>query len=453
MTILRWLLAWLILAGVASAKPNILLIVSEDNGPELGCYGDPYARTPNLDRLSETGARFERAFVPADNVDDVKNRSDEDGRLIPDGVADPAKAKYSEHLFREAARRFISDNKSRPLFLYYATQLPHGPLIVPDLGPYKDKPWDSKHKEWAAMVVAMDQSVGMIVEQLKQQGLFKNTIFFFAGDNGYSQWGYFHRPAWQDDPLFKNKGPWRAGKFISQEGGVRVPFFVHWPKRVPARESDHICALYDVLPTLADLAGVKVNHEIDGISFVPELQNTPSVQESHRYLYWEGGTRSRHAQAVRLGPWKGYREHPAKEAELYRIESDVACENNIAKEHPGIVKEIVAIFEEAHEDSHYYINPGESDEEVALKTKNAPPMGVTISFELALGGGARLRISSVVIVESVYCCGKEGAYSNSTVTPSGRTRPRYSPLPPSLKFVCNSPSGPLGSFSDALTTT
>jgi N-sulfoglucosamine sulfohydrolase len=49
---------------VPNGQPNILLIVSEDNGPELGCYGDPCAKTPNLDRLASQGIRFERAFVP-----------------------------------------------------------------------------------------------------------------------------------------------------------------------------------------------------------------------------------------------------------------------------------------------------------------------------------------------------------------------------------------------------
>lgn len=48
----------------AAERPNVLLIVSEDNGPELGCYGDPYARTPNLDRLAGEGVRFDNAFVP-----------------------------------------------------------------------------------------------------------------------------------------------------------------------------------------------------------------------------------------------------------------------------------------------------------------------------------------------------------------------------------------------------
>jgi arylsulfatase A-like enzyme len=315
--------------------------------------------------------------VGDEKVAPFENHYDEAGKLIPFGVADPDKAVYTEDLFIAKALEFIEANEDQPFFLYYATQLPHGPVITPDLGEYKDKPWPLKNKEWAAMVRHLDTNVGMMVSLLKQLDIYDDTIILFAGDNGYSQWGYFARPAWEDDPLFRNKGPWRAGKFISQEGGVRVPFFVHWPKRIPARASDHICALYDVLPTLADLAGVKVRHKVDGISFVPELQNTPNAQESHRYLYWEGGTRSRHAQAARMGPWKGYREHPEKATELYRIESDIACEKDVATLHPDIVKEIEAIFDEAHEDSLYYINPGESDEEVALKTEKAPPMGDT----------------------------------------------------------------------------
>jgi len=63
-TVLRAILLLLLMAGAAQAKPNLLLIVSEDNGPELGCYGDPFARTPRLDRLAADGVRFERAFVP-----------------------------------------------------------------------------------------------------------------------------------------------------------------------------------------------------------------------------------------------------------------------------------------------------------------------------------------------------------------------------------------------------
>jgi len=63
LTLTHLLVLWVAHIAVAE-RPNILLIVSEDNGPELGCYGDPYARTPNLDRLASQGIRFDRAFVP-----------------------------------------------------------------------------------------------------------------------------------------------------------------------------------------------------------------------------------------------------------------------------------------------------------------------------------------------------------------------------------------------------
>ena len=71
---------------------------------------------------------------PVDRLDDVKNRYDENGRLVPEGIPNADAAKYSENLFQKEALRFISENKDNPFFLYYATQLPHGPCITPDLG-------------------------------------------------------------------------------------------------------------------------------------------------------------------------------------------------------------------------------------------------------------------------------------------------------------------------------
>jgi arylsulfatase A-like enzyme len=180
------------------------------------------------------------------------NIYDKNGNLVPDGVADPAKTQYSEDLFENEAIAFIGENKDKPFFLYYSTQLPHGPLIAPSLGEYKDKPWDMKHKEWAAMVARMDQTVGSIVDRLKELNLLEDTVIMFAGDNGYSQWGYFRRAVYQDDPVFHNKGPWPKGKFTcTHEGGMRVPFFVYWKNRVAPGESDHVCTLYDILATLA----------------------------------------------------------------------------------------------------------------------------------------------------------------------------------------------------------
>ena len=116
---------------------------------------------------------------PIDRLDDVKNRYDENGRLIPEGIPDADAAKYSENLFQKEALRFISENKDNPFFLYYATQLPHGPCITPDLGAYKDKPWSLKHKEWAAMLGHLDSGVGSMVDLLEQLEILDNTVIFF----------------------------------------------------------------------------------------------------------------------------------------------------------------------------------------------------------------------------------------------------------------------------------
>ncbi len=310
-----------------------------------------------------------------DTLGEHDNTYNENGNLIPDGVMDPAKAKYSEDLFQNEALNFIKKNKDKPFFLYYATQLPHGPVITPNLGAFKNKPWDQKHKEWAAMVEHMDRGVGKMVDQLDELKILENTIIFFAGDNGYSQWGYFGRSAHEDDPLFKNKGPWPKGKFTStHEGGMRVPFFAYWKGKIKAEESDHVCALYDILATTADLAGL-TSPKTDGISLVPTLLGKPEEQVKHKYLYWENGTRSSHAQSLRLDQWWAYREHPSKPIELYDITKDIDCEKNLSKDNPVVISKINQIFKEAHEDSEWYINPGESDEQIDAKLQRAKASG------------------------------------------------------------------------------
>lgn len=299
------------------------------------------------------------------------NTYDENGRLSADGVNDPAKAKYSEDLFQNEAISFIEKNTDNPFFLYYATQLPHGPCIVPDLGVFKDKSWDQKHREWAAMVEYMDRSVGKMVALLDSLKILENTVIFFAGDNGYSQWGYFGRPAHEDDPLFKNKGPWPKGKFTcTHEGGMRVPFFVSWKGKIRVQESGHICALYDIFATAAELAGVTFP-ETDGISLAPTLLGKPREQKKHDYLYWENGTQSPQTQSLRMNQWWAFRDHPGNPVELYDIIRDLDCMNNIADNNPDIVSRVRQIFKEAHSDSEWYINPGESREETETKRQKA----------------------------------------------------------------------------------
>ena len=297
---------------------------------------------------------------------------DESGKIVPKGVKDPARAIYSQHLIQEKALEFIIQHKDEPIFLYYPTQLPHGPLIAPDISRFLDKPWDIKHKEWASMVELLDTHVGQIVKLLEELGLRENTLILFASDNGYAHWGYNGRERYLDDPIFDNKGPWDKGKFIATDGGSRVPFFANWPGVIqPGTESDVIVALYDIFPTACEIAGV-TPPETDGESFLRILNGEfPPGKQLHEYLYWENGTHNRDMQSARFRNWFACREGVGAPVKIFDLSGDISCSVDLAESRPEIVKEALSIFEEAHTPSLWYSNPEDTDEERAMKTLRA----------------------------------------------------------------------------------
>jgi len=121
--------------------------------------------------------------------------------------------------------------------------------------------------------------------------------------------------------------------------------------------SDHISAFWDVMPTLAELAGAEVPADIDGISFAPTLLGKTGKQKKHDYLYWEfheqGGR-----QAVRKGRWKAIRlqvkRDPNAPLELYDLQADPQEKNNIAPQHPDIIAKMEQIMSDAHTDSDVF---------------------------------------------------------------------------------------------------
>ncbi|MDX8340696.1 arylsulfatase [Draconibacterium sp. IB214405] len=319
------------------------------------------------------GFDMDNAYAHTNNKEGL-NVYDENGQLLPKGIKDPYKAKNSQDLIHEKALTFLKDNHESPMFLYYATQLPHGPCITPDLGEYKDKPWEMKHKEWAAMMTHLDRHVGELVDLTVELGIDKNTIFIFSSDNGYAHCGYMGRKHWEDDPLFKNKGPWKAGKFASFDGGVRIPMLAYCPGKVQKGNTSHKVVLYDFLATACDMAGVNPP-ENDGLSFVPLLQGNTEQQEEHAYLYWGGGTFTPQAQAVRMGDWFATRNTPAEPLQLWNLKYDISCEKDVAKENPALVKEILEIMQNEHRDSEWYTNPGDTKQILKEKKEKAEKEG------------------------------------------------------------------------------
>lgn len=263
---------------------------------------------------------------------------------------------YSHYLIVEEAKKFIRQNKDRPFFCYMPVTPPHGLFDIPETDPawslYKDKPWPLEARKYAAMVNMVDRHVGEIRELLAELGLTEKTIIFLSGDNGGAE--YFRDDAHPRGFHAPNVDPrtgveFRGGKGNLYEGGLRVPMIVCWPGHIkPGRVSDLLWYFPDVLPTLAELAGVAPPPDIDGISIVPELLGEDVVgrkQPQHEFLYWELSGQV----AVRKGDWKAVRPGMGRPWELYDLASDIGETRNLAADRPEILQELIALAEKAHQ--------------------------------------------------------------------------------------------------------
>jgi arylsulfatase A len=184
---------------------------------------------------------------------------------------------------------------------------------------------------------------------VEELGLSENTLIMFTSDNGP------HLEGGADPEFFNSNGGLKGFKRDLYEGGIRVPFIVSWPGTIqPARESDHLSAFWDVLPTLADLTGVECG-PTDGISFFPELLG--KEQTEHAFLYWEFHERGG-AQAILMEPWKAVRlnvgANPRDPLELYNLDEDPGEENNVAALHPELVKTMTEAMDGAREPSEIF---------------------------------------------------------------------------------------------------
>jgi arylsulfatase A-like enzyme len=278
---------------------------------------------------------------------------DDESRLELTGNTQ-SKKYYSHDLMTERALQFINESQDEPFFLYAAYTLPHfsakeedeDGLTVPSTDPYTHKDWDEKSKKYAAMVHMLDRDVGRIVELVEQLGLAENTLIIFTSDNGG------HANIWKE---FATSGPLRGYKRNLTEGGIRVPFIARWPGVVPAGEvSDEVIAFQDMLPTFAELAGVTVPDDIDGVSVLGALLGG-AVMNRAKYLYWDyGHCRERYDQAVRIGNWKGIREGRGNPIQLYNLKSDIGEQTDVAGAHPEVVQEMERIMHIAVEPSDRY---------------------------------------------------------------------------------------------------
>jgi arylsulfatase A-like enzyme len=278
--------------------------------------------------------------------------------LVPDEDAEGSgvstnRVDYAHDLMAEEALKFIEGNGGGPFFIYLAFTIPHANneaknkgMEVPDLGEFASEDWPDQEKAKAAMITRLDRDVGRLMALLKKLGIDDNTLVFFTSDNGP------HREGGADPDFFDSNGPLRGIKRDLYEGGIRVPMIARWPKRIKAgAKSDQVWAHWDLLPTLAEVAGVKPPADIDGVSMFNALRGRR--QRDHEFLYWEFHERG-FSQAARMGDWKAVRKSPDSPLELYDLKNDLGEQNDGAAKHPEIVKKIEYYLKTARTESELW---------------------------------------------------------------------------------------------------
>ncbi len=289
----------------------------------------------HLPQFLPTRHGFDEYFgIPYSN--DMKPCPLMDGETV---VEEPANQETLTRRYTERALRFIRRNRRKPFFLYFPHTFPHVPLFASKA--FKDT---SRRGLYGDVVEELDWSVGQILGYLRESGLAESTLVFFTSDNG----------PWLTQKLNGGSaGLLRGGKGSTWEGGMREPCLAWWPGTIaPASVRTDVTSTMDLFPTCLALAGIDLptDRVFDGEDIVPVLTGTGGKQGDTMLFY--RGTR---LMACRKGAWKlhlitqaGYGEKPQEHDPplLFNLNRDPSEKYDAAKDHPGVVADILATIEE-----------------------------------------------------------------------------------------------------------
>jgi len=249
---------------------------------------------------------------------------------------------HATDLFTQWATDYLHERSKEklPFFLYLAYNAPHAPIQPPpewlERVKQRKEGISDRRAALVALIEHLDAGIGRAIDALEETGLRDNTLILFTSDNGGQL------------SLGASNGPLRAGKGDMYEGGIRVPMCATWPGRIKAgSRSDRVALTMDLLPTICEAAGVKIEHEIDGRSILPILTGN-SQREEDRILFWvrrEGGNRygGRAYYAARQGDFKLLQNSPFEPLELYNLKDDPKEEKPLDRKHPMYGKLFTAL--------------------------------------------------------------------------------------------------------------
>lgn len=335
----------------------------------LGNSGDFH---PNAQGFDESLIMTGLLHLPADDPEVVNAKVDSDPidkflwargdfSTSYNGGPNFAPGGYLADYWTEESLKVIEANKNQPFFLYLAHWGVHTPLqatkedyeAVGEVGSHK-------LRVYAAMLRALDRSVGQIVAKLEDEGLAENTIIVFSSDNGGP--GYIDLAGIND--------PYRGWKLSLFEGGIRVPMFVSWPARIPAGTViDTPVAHIDVTPTLAEAAGVGLPKgvEIDGRSLLPLAEGAGGLARPDDALFWQSG----YYRVVRAGNWKLQVDGKQGKSWLFDLGKDPTESTNLAASEPEKLAQLQALLDRHHENARAPLYASTSDIPVAIDKTGA----------------------------------------------------------------------------------
>jgi len=263
-----------------------------------------------------------------------------DAAKIMRGTEQVDKIDYTTDAFGREAVAFIERHRSHPWFLYLAFNAVHTPMHATDdrLAKFPDVS-NKQRRTYDAMLLAMDEAIGLVCTKLSETGLDRNTLLIFISDNGGPTMPGVTVNGSRNDPL-------RGSKRTTLEGGIHVPFLVSWPGRIKPGIYDKPVIQLDLTATALSLAGVRAEN-LDGVDLLPYLDGK-NPSDPHDALYWRFGLQ----MAIRQGDYKlvrydsnvdtqtGAPRQPITPARLYNLANDLGEAKDLSAEMPEKVLEL-----------------------------------------------------------------------------------------------------------------
>lgn len=283
--------------------------------------------------------------------------------------------------YTERAMQWISQHKDEPFFLYMPQAMPGSTRTPFASDAFRGK---SRNGSWGDSIEELDWSIGKMMDQLMELGLASKTLLIWTSDNGAP----INRDP--DDLSRGSNRPLHGRGYTTSEGAFRVPTLMWQPGIIRAGTvCDELATTMDLLPTFAKLAGgaAPTDRKIDGHDISPLIYSQPGATSPYEAFYYY---RQDQLQAVRSGPWKLFlpidptgAAHPHLTATdkpttlLFHLKDDVACQHNVAEEHPEIVARLMQYAQQAQADLGDQNRPGNGQRKIGKIDRQPEPQTVT----------------------------------------------------------------------------